>query len=172
MSKSIVGTNTMITIAGVPKLIPAKIDTGADGTAIWASDIYLSDDGVLHYTFFDKQSPLYTGESHTTDDFRITKVTSSTGHDEIRFKVRIQITLGDKKIKVWCSLTDRSSRIFPVLIGKKTLNGKFLVDVSKYKIKPVRKKLPPKITEEFRADPQAFIKKHKDSLTIKARYNK
>ena len=43
------------------KHIPAKIDTGADSSSIWASHIEVSQDGVLHFQLFDKKSPFYTG---------------------------------------------------------------------------------------------------------------
>lgn len=167
MAMSIIGTNTLVSIAGIPQSVPAKIDTGADGTALWASNIHLGDDGLLCYVLFDKQSPFYTGEKQYCSDFRIVKVTSSTGHDEFRFKVKLPITIKGKKLLVWCSLTNRSARKYPMLIGKRTLKGNFLVDVSAYEVAPRQKATSPRYTKEFHKNPHAFIEKYKKDLIIK-----
>ena len=41
-----VGSNTIIKVAGIPN-VPAKVDTGADSSAIWASDISVNSAGDL-----------------------------------------------------------------------------------------------------------------------------
>jgi len=46
--------------------VPAKIDTGADSSSIWASDI-TEQDGKLEFYLFDEQSPYYTGQKVSTD---------------------------------------------------------------------------------------------------------
>ncbi len=165
---TVIGTNALVGIEGIPLAVPAKIDTGADGTAIWASNIHLQDDGSLCFVFFDKQSPLYTGEVQRYDDFKIAKVTSSTGHGEFRFVIQLPIEVGGKRVRVWCSLTDRSRRTFPMLIGKRTLKGKFIVDVSKAEV-AVKKKhsLSARYTKAFHENPAAFIEKYKDKLILK-----
>ena len=57
MDKKVIGTNAYIGIMGIKA--PAKIDTGADSTSVWASNIKMSKDGVLSFTLFDKSSPFY-----------------------------------------------------------------------------------------------------------------
>lgn len=56
---------------------------------------------------------------------------SSFGEKETRFCIQTTLQIGRKKIKSSVSLTDRSDMKFQVLIGRKTLLKRFLVDVSK-----------------------------------------
>ena len=111
-------------------LIPAKIDTGADSSSIWASSI-VQKDGVLNYAFFGPGSTYYTGEICTADTFRVATVKNSFGHSEVRYKVQFIVQIGDRKIKSWFTLADRSRNTYPILLGKKILKNKFIVDVAK-----------------------------------------
>ncbi len=111
------------------KGIAAKVDTGADSSAIWASDI--SDvNGVLSFKLFDKKSPNYTGEVITTRDFQIISIKNSFGVAEYRYKIKLPVLVEGRKIHVRFTLADRSRSAYPILIGRRTLQGKFLVDVS------------------------------------------
>ena len=65
------------------------------------------------------------------DDFVQRQVRSSFGETELRYCIRTWIKLGRKKIRSEVSLTDRSDMRYQVLIGRKTLNKRFTVDVSK-----------------------------------------
>ena len=109
--------------------VPAKVDTGADYTAIWASDI-VEADGKLAYKLFGRGSRFYTGQTIVTSDYGVTQVRNSFGDSEIRYTVKMSMKLGGKKTRVSFRLADRSRNRYPILIGKKTLIGKFLVDVS------------------------------------------
>lgn len=111
------------------KRIPAKIDTGADSSAIWASDIE-EKNGVLRFRLFDKTSPYYTGELITTKDYKIISVKNSFGIAEYRYKTVLITRLQGRDIRVRYTLADRSNTSQPVLIGRRTLLGKFMVDVS------------------------------------------
>ncbi|HSE60756.1 MAG TPA: RimK/LysX family protein [Candidatus Saccharimonadales bacterium] len=117
----------------LPKLsiydVPAKIDTGADSSAIWATEI-VEHDGVLSFVLFDQTSPYYTGERIMTDEFTVITVKNSFGTVEKRYKVGITMRLGGKLLRTKCNLADRSSHRYPILIGNATIRNKFLVDVS------------------------------------------
>lgn len=108
--------------------IPARIDTGARTSAMWASNI-AEHDGQVSYTLFGKGSSLYTGKVITTRAYTVIAVSSSNGHIEIRYKVPAILLIGGRKIKTFFTLTDRSTQAFPLLIGRNTLRGKFIVDV-------------------------------------------
>ena len=41
------------------------------------------------------------------------------------------MTIKGRTIKATFTLTDRSTKLYPILIGRSTLQGKFLIDVSK-----------------------------------------
>jgi len=108
--------------------VPAKIDTGADISAIWATNIERKNNRI-YYTLFDKKSPYYNSKKLSTSDFSISSIKNSFGQTELRYKVRIPIILGGKRIRATFTLANRANNEYPVLIGRRTLHGKFLVDV-------------------------------------------
>jgi hypothetical protein len=114
------------------KLIPAKVDTGADISSIWASRIKEQDDH-LRFVLFDKPSEYYTGEviELSRADYRLTRIANSFGHKERRYVVKLRIHLAGRSVKASFSLANRSAKIYPVLLGRRLLKDKFLVDVSK-----------------------------------------
>jgi hypothetical protein len=113
------------------KAIPAKIDTGADASSIWAQT-HLNDDGGLDVVFFGEGSPFYDGKVHTfqADEFSVTRVANSFGHREIRYKVKLSIKVNGRVIKGTFTLADRANKLYPILLGRTLLLKKFIVDVS------------------------------------------
>src|SRR5664279_383764 len=109
--------------------VPAKIDTGADSSAIWASDI-AEQDGKLSFALFGRKSPFYTGKVINTKDYSVVSVKNSFGQSERRYKVHIKIVLAGTPIRASFSLANRERNRYPILIGRRTLRGKFLVDVN------------------------------------------
>ncbi|HSX06384.1 MAG TPA: RimK/LysX family protein [Candidatus Saccharimonadia bacterium] len=109
--------------------VPAKIDTGADSSAIWASDIAV-EDGVLTFNFFAPGSVFYKPEPTRTAAFKSTVIKNSFGHREVRYKIRLKVRVGTRKFATWFSLADRSRNTYPVLLGKTFLKNRFIVDVS------------------------------------------
>lgn len=112
--------------------VPAKIDTGADTSSIWCSQIKV-DNGELRCVLFGKGSKHYTGETviFKNNDVELTRVENSFGHRQVRYKVKIPMEIKGRTIKASFTLTDRSTKLYPILIGRSTLQGKFIVDVSK-----------------------------------------
>jgi hypothetical protein len=159
-NKPIVGTNTYVNIDGVSHPVAAKVDTGADGTSIWASGLRIGDDDSLFFRYFDPSSPLYDGREHRRDIYKVVKVTSSTGDSQIRFQIKQKLRIGGKNIVVWCNLSDRSKRTYPMLIGKRTLKGRFLVDVSISEVKSSDKK-GQSFHEKFLENPDAILNQYR-----------
>ena len=160
MTHTIIGTNTSVDFIGYAENVPAKVDTGADSTAVWASNIYVDKKGILHFTLFGPESDFYTGDELVREDFSAAHVRSSNGDSEVRFRTHFSIRIGGRRMKVLCNLSDRSRNAFPVLIGRRTLHGKFLVDV-------VRREHPKKpsalnrgVNDELLADKHEFYKKY------------
>lgn len=108
--------------------VPAKVDTGAKTSAIWATNVH-ERDGGLAFTLFGPESPLYTGEEHFAPRFEQVTVASSIGAEQDRYKVVMLAKIRGKKIRASFTLADRSKQAYPVLIGRNALRGKFLVDV-------------------------------------------
>lgn len=116
------------------KHVPAKIDTGADASSIWATAT-VDERGKLDVVFFGPDSPLYDGQIHIfpKSAYSITRVSSSFGHREIRYKLKLRIKVKGRIIKGSFTLADRSTKLYPILLGRSLLKNKFIVDVSKGK---------------------------------------
>ena len=156
--KVIIGRTAHIVIPseGV-RSIRVKIDTGADRSSIWASNIAMSDDGELSFTLFAPESKYYSGTVYRTKNFEASRVRSAHGGLQVRFRIHLTIILGGKKIRGTFTLADRSKNKYPALIGCKILNKKFLVDVSKGLIRENR---TDELTQELKCDPKAFFEKY------------
>ncbi len=109
--------------------VRAKIDTGADSSAIWASDIQEAD-GVLSFKLFGPSSGYYTDQIIKTKRYSRVRVKNSFGHMESRYRVEMKLRLDDRVIKARINLANRSTNRYPVLIGRRTVRGKFLIDAS------------------------------------------
>ena len=111
--------------------VTAKVDTGADLSSIWASNVEEKEDG-LHFVLFGPESPHYTGkvQHFTKPDYSLTRVANSFGQKELRYKVKLRINLKDRRIRATFTLSDRSQKTYPLLLGRRLLHGKFLVDVT------------------------------------------
>ena len=128
---SIIGSTEYVDVARV-KGVPAKIDTGADSSSIWASHIRVTKDGVLHFRLFDEGSPFYTGKSFKRKDFKVAVVRNASGHEQIRYRTHLTLKLKGRRIRVLFNLSNRSNNNFPILIGRRSIVNKFLVDVARY----------------------------------------
>ncbi len=112
------------------KNIPAKIDTGADSSAIWVSDIEQHSDDELSFVMFAPGNRYYSGERINVTSYKTATVKNSSGVSELRYKVRLVICVKGRTIKAWFNLADRSGMNYSVLLGRRLLKNKFLVDVS------------------------------------------
>lgn len=158
----VIGRNVLVDFVGRNKhitAIPAKIDTGADSSSLWASNITVSKKGTLKFSLFAEGSKYYTGEILKRKAFRAAIVRSSNGYEQIRYRVELPVKIAGRRVRVGFYLSDRSLNDFPILLGRRTLNKKFLVDVSvkEYKTAP---KIKRGIYEEMIKDPYAFHQKY------------
>ncbi len=111
--------------------VPAKIDTGADTSSIWAHSIKKNGNN-LEVIFFGPESDYYTGEVHTflPNEYAITRISCSFGSKEIRYKIKLKISVKNRLINGTFTLADRSSKLYPILIGRSLVRNKFIVDVT------------------------------------------
>ena len=155
----IIGSTEFIEVTNIKK-VPAKIDTGADTSSIWASDIDMKKDGTLVFSLFGKESPFYTGERIETTDYKAKIVRSSHGDTQVRYRVRLPILLGGESFETTFTLANRSRNNFPVLIGRHTIDGKYLVDVSKSAVKRKTNSNTNVLNQELIKDPYEFHQKY------------
>ncbi|MGY5845844.1 ATP-dependent zinc protease family protein [Salegentibacter sp. HM20] len=128
MEKTVIGR---IDKADFPALhleeIAVKIDTGAYTSSIHCDDIW-EKEGILHCRFLDDEHPLYNGKEFTFRDYDIVFVRSSNGLIQKRYQVVSTIKIFNKVYKISLSLSSRQEMRYPVLIGRKFLTKKFIVD--------------------------------------------
>ena len=140
--------------------IPVKVDTGADGSAIWASDIVMDDNGTLSFCLFAPGSQFYTGKHHQTKEYRVALVRSSHGTLQVRYRVSLAVVIEGRRIRGSFSLAERSQNTYPVLLGCRILNGKFLVDVSLGRPKKDDEDKTGVLTKELKDNPKLFFEKY------------
>ena len=110
--------------------LSAKVDTGAYRSSLHCrkvEEVTIEGRKVLRVRF-------QVGRKRPVREFRRytrTVVKSSNGSSEDRFVIQTRIKLGKKRYKASFTLSDRSEMKHPILLGRKFISGKFLVDVSR-----------------------------------------
>ena len=107
--------------------ISAKIDTGAYSSTLHCRDIQVSDGPQKILSFKVLGS---TEKEIQFKAFSQKKIKNSFGEAEKRYVIKTKIKIAGRLIKSIISLTDRGNMRYPVLIGRKLLKNKFVVDVS------------------------------------------
>lgn len=109
--------------------IDIKIDTGAYTSSIHCHKV-IEENNMLKCLFYDTEHPHYNGKEITFKSYTIKKVKSSNGITQERYKVKTTIILFNKKYRINLTLSTRDDMRFPVLIGRRFLSKKFIVDVN------------------------------------------
>ncbi len=123
--------------------IDAKIDTGAYGSALHCHHIeVVNKDGkeVLAFEVLDPTHPEYEGRLFYAEKFVEKTVKNSGGIAEDRFAITTDIIIFNQTIEVEFSLTDRQNMNYPVLLGRKFLSKRFIVDVNRKNLSYKQKK--------------------------------
>jgi hypothetical protein len=128
MKKKIIGR---LDKADFPELdlneISIKIDTGAYTSSIHCENME-EKEGGLHCSFLDEEHPEYNHKSFIFKDYNKIRVKSSNGIAQSRYEIKSKIELFGKVYKISLSLSNRKEMKHPVLLGRKFLNKKFIVD--------------------------------------------
>lgn len=110
-----------------------KIDTGAYTSSIHCHKIKEIEEEGIKYIEFQLLDPSHKDYNHKkfkVKNFKEKKIRSSNGKGEKRYIVKTIIFIFDRTYAIELSLSERSAMRFPVLIGRKLLNNKFIVDTS------------------------------------------
>lgn len=110
--------------------VKVKVDTGAYTSSIHVSSIH-EDAGILKVVFLDDKHPAFTGQEMQFKKFRTKKVKSSNGDTQERYFVFGTICIAELCFRTEFSLTVRKGMRYPILLGRKVLNNRFVVDTSK-----------------------------------------
>lgn len=128
--KVIIGRSEVLDFVGTDALkVPAKTDTGAYRSAVHARDVVVDETGALSFEMLGGH-PVCGAMAHrvTAEEYKKVWVANSFGHREERYEVKLKVKLGPKVFHARFTLADRSKKIYPVLLGRKLLNHRFLVD--------------------------------------------
>ncbi|MEO5602993.1 MAG: RimK/LysX family protein [Cyclobacteriaceae bacterium] len=110
--------------------IHAKIDTGAYTCSLHCHKAEIVD-GKLEFILLDQEHPEFTGMKFTFAQFEERDIKNSFGEVEKRFVIITSIKVFEEVIATEFSLSNRGSLKFPILIGRKILRDRFLIDVKK-----------------------------------------
>jgi hypothetical protein len=118
---------TNFPVLGIPT-VEAKVDTGAYTSSLHVETItinYENSKPILYFTI-GLENPVVL----RFEEFAQKKIKNSFGEMEERYVIRTLIKIGRKQIWSTISLSNRDNMRYPVLIGRRLLKGKFLIDVN------------------------------------------
>lgn len=129
--KVIIGTTVLVDFGhtSIEEHIPGRVDSGARTSSLWASHI-VANGGEVTFQLFDDGHPNYTGENITLPIVDTRTITSSMGNSETRHVVEFPVVIAGVSLTSQFTLANRSTQTYPILVGRSTLAGNFLVDCS------------------------------------------
>lgn len=127
--------------------IQAKVDTGAYTSALHCKDVQLIQSGLtaqLSFWLIDKTG--LPARKFYSDQFSQRMIRNSFGVAELRYVIQTRLVLFGRTIRADFTLADREQLKNPVLLGRKLLHNRFIVDVSlknlSYEAKTAHQPLP------------------------------
>jgi len=113
--------------------IEAKLDTGAYTSSIHCENIFVHNKNNKAVLSFSISQIIHGSEQSKTfyfEEFSQKKIKNSFGELEQRYTIKTIVKLGSKKIMATLSLSNREKMRYPVLIGRKLIKNKFIIDVN------------------------------------------
>lgn len=121
-------------IVDFPKLelfdIDIKVDSGANTSSFHCHSIQ-EENNVLKCQFLDPKHEKYHEKYFIFDEFTQKMIKSSNGIAENRYLIKTEILIFNEIHPIELTLSERGSMKFPVLLGRKFLSKKFMVDTAK-----------------------------------------
>ncbi|MCW2927878.1 MAG: ATP-dependent zinc protease [Thermoleophilia bacterium] len=116
--------------------LEAKVDTGARTSSIHCTDVVVEAEGEdgtrdISFTLLDPEHPDYNGRRFRARRVDTQVVKSSNGEVQERHVIAADVVIAGRTIRTKFNLADREAMNYPVLLGRRLLRGKFLVDVAK-----------------------------------------
>ncbi|TXD46509.1 ATP-dependent zinc protease [Polaribacter sp. IC073] len=113
--------------------IDLKVDSGAYTSSIHCSNISeITVDGasLIQFTLLDPEHPFYNNKEFTSKNYASKIVKSSNGISEKRFMIHTEIFIFNQTFPIYLTLSERKDMKFPILLGRKFLNKKFVIDTT------------------------------------------
>lgn len=115
---------------GLPA-IKAKVDTGARTSALHAFLIEpYRENGIdmLRFLIHPIQHNQDLAIECHSPVFDQREVTDSGGHREMRYVIESDVVIGDQRLPIELTLTNRDTMAFRMLLGRRAMENRFLVD--------------------------------------------
>ncbi len=109
--------------------LDAKIDTGADSSSIHCDEITVEGE-MVSFLLHDEVHEAYHGKKITLPIYKTKRVKSSNGKSEERIFIKTSIKLGCRTYEAEISLSNRENMKYPMLVGRRFMSRRYLVDVS------------------------------------------
>lgn len=116
------------------KDLAVKIDSGAYTSSIYCLDVNETIENnisTLSFKLLDNSYVDFRNEYYSTTNFSSKIVKSSNGISEKRYMIQTEIVIFNEKLPIYLTLSERKEMKFPVLLGRKFLNKRFMIDTSK-----------------------------------------
>jgi hypothetical protein len=108
--------------------IHAKIDTGAYTSSLHCHSAEIVNE-CLEVILLDEEHPEFTGMKFIFKQFERRDIKNSFGEVEKRFIITSCVKIYNEEITTEFSLSNRGSLKFPILLGRKILRDRYLIDV-------------------------------------------
>lgn len=134
-NKRVIGRKDLVSFPSFElKNVPVKIDSGAYSSSMHCQSIEIiefDEKEQLRVVFLDPGISGYTGKEVIFSDFKTKVVKSSNGIAQERYFVKGTVQLFGESYETVFSLTERTGLRNPILLGRRLLNKRFLIDTSK-----------------------------------------
>lgn len=117
--------------------IDVKIDSGAYTSSIHCSnieEISINNENYIKFTLLDPKHPFYNNKQYSTKNYAMKLVKSSNGIVQKRYLIQTEIFIFNTSYPIHLTLSERKDMKFPVLLGRKFLNKRFVIDTSRTNI--------------------------------------
>lgn len=118
--------------------VRAKVDSGANTSALHVADIERVGDGRVAFHVALNRHGTRLSERLELPIVRVSSVRSSTGHAQERFVVPLRMAIGPHEFEAEVSLVCRQGMLCRMLVGRRALAGRFLVDASRVYVQSER----------------------------------
>lgn len=143
--KKIIGRKEKITLSEWGfSMISAKVDTGAYTSAIhceYAAVKLIGGKRILEFVLLAPSHKYFKNQIFRTERFTQKKVKNSFGNVETRYKVSTKVTMFGEDFEGEFTLSNRSEMKNSILLGRKLLKGRFLIDVDHVNLSSSNKKI-------------------------------
>jgi hypothetical protein len=111
--------------------IDVKIDTGAYTSSIHCqqiNEVVKNGQRFITFRLLDPSHLKYNNKLFKVSDFEVKRIKNSFGVSEERYIIKTTAVIYGELTPIELSLSERGEMKYPILIGRKVLTGKFIVD--------------------------------------------